>query len=519
MKRALVCALIGTVALAIVSSASAARYLVVLKNGNETVGLKAVKKAGGNIVKVNKVGIATVTSDDASFAGVLRASGDVEAVGRDAAWKVQGPSFLEAVSQVPGPEMATGCAQQFNPPGGVGVGPDPLSVCQWDMRIMNASPTGSYAVNRGRGATVAILDTGVDYTHPDIAPNFDLAKSCSFIYAGNPAADPRDIETKGSCETKTAVQDYAGHGAHVAGIVAAPINGIGVAGVAPEATLVSLKVCTTVGFCFTEPVVDGLIYAGDMGFDVANMSFFADPWLFNCKNDAEQRAIVMAISRAARYATQRGVVLVASAGNEATDNDHPETDVISPDFPPGTEIEREVGNQCVVLPNELPDVATISAIGPQKLISFYSSYSNSKVDVTAPGGDSRQAPNPYGRVLSVWSSFAPPLSTPLRRFVEDCQTVGGAPVCAFYGWIQGTSMAAPHASGTAALIRAAHPGLAPMAVIAAMQNTAMPMACSAAAEAQLDPDGRCTGNQNPDAPGQTNFYGNGLVDALAAALK
>jgi subtilisin family serine protease len=198
--------------------------------------------------------------------------------------------------------MATGCAQQYEPPGGVGAGPDPLSVCQWDMRIMNASPTGSYAVNRGQGATVAILDTGVDYTHPDIAPNFDLARSCWFIYAGNPAADPRDLETPGSCATKTAVQDYFGQGAHVAGIVAAPINGIGVAGVAPEATVASLKVCTTVGYCFTQPVADALIYAGDQGFDVANMSFFADPWLFNCKNDADQRAIVKAISRAAQYA-------------------------------------------------------------------------------------------------------------------------------------------------------------------------------------------------------------------------
>jgi subtilisin family serine protease len=504
-RRALVLLLVAAVALALAGTASASRYIVVLKQGGEKAGTKAVERAGGRVVSVNKVGVASVSSNDVSFAADLRASGAVEEVGLEGAWGLGRPNSVLGPAQVPGGEMATGCAQQFAPPGGIGVGPDPLSVCQWDMRMINASPTGSYGTNRGRGASVAILDTGVDYTHPDIAPNFDLARSCSFIYPGNPAADPRDIETTGrACLTKTAVQDYFGHGAHVAGIVAAPINGLGVAGVAPEATLASLKVCTTVGFCFTQPVTDALIYAGDMGFDVANLSLFADPFLYNCKNDADQRAVVKSISRAARYATQRGVVVVASAGNEADDLDHPDVDEISPDFPPGSAITRSVGNQCVVLPAELPNVATISAIGPERLLAFYSSFGASKVDVTAPGGASDQAPNPYGRVLNVWSAFAPPLSTANRRFVEDCQTVGGAPVCGLYGWIQGTSMAAPHAAGVAALIRADDPGKPPMAVIAAMQNSAMPLGCP--------PDPRCSGGI-----GHTSFYGSGLVDALAAS--
>jgi lantibiotic leader peptide-processing serine protease len=504
--RALVLVLAAALALVLAGTAGAGRYTVVLKSGSQAAGVRAIKAAGGEVVAINKVGVATVTAEG-GFARALRASGAVEEVGHETAWRISGPSFLDVISQVPGPEMASGCAQQYQPPGGTGAGPDPLSVCQWDMRVMNASPTGSYAANRGGGASVAILDTGVDYTHPDIAPNFDLARSCSFIHPGNPAADPRDLETPGSCATKTAVQDYFGHGAHVAGIVAAPINGIGVAGVAPEATIASLKVCTTVGFCFTQPVADALIYAGDHGFDVANLSLFADPFLFNCRNEADQRAIVKTISRAAQYATQRGVVIVASAGNEAQDLNHPGIDVISPDFPPGSEEERDVGNQCVVLPAELPNVATISAIGPQKELAFYSSFGGSAVDVTAPGGASDQAPNPYGRVLNVWSAFAPPLSTANRRFVEDCQTIGGAPVCGFYGWIQGTSMAAPHAAGTAALIRAAHPGLAPLAVIARMQNTALPMYCP-------EDDERCVGS----GP-QTNFYGSGLVDALAAGTR
>ena len=75
-------------------------------------------------------------------------------------------------------------------------------------------------------------------------------------------------------------------------------------------------------------------------------------------------------------------------------------------------------------------------------------------------------------------------------------------------------MAAPHASGVAALIRRNHPGLPAMAVIAMLQSTAQPMACTPAAEAYTGRD--CTGNTNPASSGQTNFYGNGLVDALLA---
>jgi lantibiotic leader peptide-processing serine protease len=148
---------------------------------------------------------------------------------------------------------------------------------------------------------------------------------------------------------------------------------------------VALKAGTEQGFFFTSSVADSLIYAGDHHLDAVNMSFFADPWLFNCRNDADQRAIIQAISSTARYAQQRGVVLVAAAGNDGIDLNHPPSDEISPDFPAGAAVTRDVTHGCVVMPTEIPGVVVVSATVAQNLLSWYSTYGN-VVDVAAPGG-------------------------------------------------------------------------------------------------------------------------------------
>ena len=244
------------------------------------------------------------------------------------------------------------------------------------MRAIGATPAGSYAVNRGAGARVGDIDTGIDLTNSDIMPNVDVAASCVFLYADTPTADPAEQVTRGDCSNKAALQDLAGHGTHTAGTIAAPINGIGIAGVAPEATVVVLKAGTAQGYFFTQSVVDALRYAGDQHLDVVNMSFFADPWLFNCRNDKEQKAIIQPISAAARYAEQRGVVLVAAAGNDGIDLNHPTADEISPDYPPGAAVTRPVNNNCVVLPTEIPGVVVVTATGAENLLAWYSTYGN-----------------------------------------------------------------------------------------------------------------------------------------------
>jgi len=380
------------------------------------------------------------------------------------------------------------------------------------MRAIGATPDGSYATNRGRGVRVGDIDTGIDLTNTDIMPNVDLATSCVFLYSDTPTADPAEQVTRGDCSNKQALQDFAGHGTHTAGTIAAPINGIGVSGVAPEATVVVLKAGTAAGFFFTQSVVDALRYAGDQHLDVVNMSFFADPWLFNCRNDKEQKAIIEAISAAARYAQQRGVVLVAAAGNDGIDLNHPVTDEISPDFPPDAAITRPVNNSCVVLPTEIPGVVVVTATGAQNLLAWYSTYGN-VTDVTAPGGSRFQTPtfdSTRGRVLSTYSSTASDLAleASLGRLVQDAN--GN-----YYAWLNGTSMAAPHAAGVAALIRAAHPDMPPAAVVAALRRGATSQPCPAALDPGVEffgaPVQVCQGG-----PGSNNFYGAGLVNAVAA---
>jgi lantibiotic leader peptide-processing serine protease len=381
---------------------------------------------------------------------------------------------------------------------------DQLARCQWDMGVINA--TGARAVAKGRGVKVGVIDGGLDFTHPDLAGAIDVARSCSFIFSSTPTADPAEV-ANGNCSNKSAVQDLQGHGTHVATTIAGRINGIGIAGVAPEATVVGLKACTIEGFCFADSVAAALRYAGNQGLDVVNLSLFADPYLYFCANDAGQRAVLHDLQQAARYAQQRGVVVVASAGNEADDLGHPTTDEISPDWPPDTAEERRVRNNCRVTPAELPGVVTVSATG----VNTLASYSNigSPVDVTAPGGDAPQtSPSVFGRgrILAGWSSTdATGLWEALAAANRAVVSGGGR-----YVWISGTSMSSPHAAGVAALIRGQHPGMPQGAVAALLRSSATPMACPATWPA--DDERQCTGGA-----GQTSFFGAGMVNALAAA--
>ena len=386
---------------------------------------------------------------------------------------------------------------------GAPTGPEPLSPCQWDMATINAG--AAWAKSTGAGVKVGVIDSGIDFTHPDLAGSIDVGRSCSFIYTSTPTADPSEI-ANGDCADKAAVQDLQGHGTHVATTIAGRRNGIGIAGVAPDATIVGLKACTIVGYCFADSVAAALRYAGDQRLDVVNLSLFADPYLYYCANEAGQRAMLLDLQSAARYAQQRGVVIVAAAGNEASDLGHPVEDDISPDWPPDAAILRTVRNNCRVAPAELPGVVTVSASGVSTLAS-YSTIGN-PIDVTAPGGDFGQTPATTfgrGRILAGWSSTDQTGSWEALVVANRAVVSGGGR----YVWISGTSMASPHVAGVAALIRSKYPKKSPAAVAALIRSSATSLACPVGWP--VDDPRRCQGGI-----GNNSFFGAGMVNAKTA---
>ena len=208
--------------------------------------------------------------------------------------------------------------------------------------MIDATPSGSYRVNQGRrGVMVGIMDTGIDGSHPDIKPNFNARLSRNFTTDIPLIDDPCEDEPDQSCNDPADV-DENGHGTHVAGLVAAALNGLGT-GRRAQGHPGQHQGWAGLRPFFLQATVDAMVYAGLVGIDVINMSFFTDPWLFNCldnpadspEEQLEQQTIRVATQRAINFARGHGVTPVAALGNEHTDLGNPTLDEISPDFHPG----------------------------------------------------------------------------------------------------------------------------------------------------------------------------------------
>ncbi len=465
------------------------------------------------------------------------------------------PSVAPPGGTAPGARAAGGAGSVDLGTAAVGVpaarvaapGAEPLADRQWNMAMIGATGDQAHRQATGAGVDVGIIDTGIDPRHPDIAPNYDALRSRNFT------TDRPELD--GPCEVPSCVDppnvDGRGHGTHVAGVVAAARNGVGMAGVAPDARLVSLRAGQDSGYFFLYETVDALTAAGDLGLDVVNMSFYTDPWLYNCTSRgeylsgavtddelAQQRLTRELVTAALEYAHQRGVTLIAASGNEHTDLVAAErVDQFTPG-PGGAPRTRTLRKSCINLPSEGPHVVSVGAVGPSGAKADYSNWGYPSVVLVAPGGWSRDrggAPagrSPRNLVLSAYpqdaaiaQGLASPTGAPVgANTVRSCDASGAT--CGLYTYLQGTSMAAPHVVGVAALIVQRHGAgtpltgysLAPDDVAALLARTAADHPCPAGGAEDYTDEGRpaswnarCVGG-----PQVNELYGEGIVDAAAA---
>jgi len=518
--------LAGQLAVAPVALAGTTETYVVLY-GQQAVPANAqttIERAGGSIIaSYGDIGVVIARSSDASFRTRLASDSRVEGVSATTRFATR----LDPTEA----DSHDGGGSPGDLPNAPAADADTLSPLQWDMRQIH-TPEAQAITGGSPTVLVGDIDTGIDFTHPDLVQNIDVANSANCV-SGAPVPG-------------LAAQDDNGHGTHTAGTIAAASNGIGIVGVAPNVKIAGIKAGDADGFFFPEAVICSFMWAATHHVDVTNNSYFADPFLFNCRNDPVQRALWKAEQRAIRYALQNGVTVVAAEGNESEDLSHPSMDVTSPDFPPGSAVEREVTNACVVVPVEVSGVIGVSATGsflqgtsagayPDNLKSFYSSFGINTTDVTAPGGDSQFGTPPFvgtaGRVLSTWPAALQANCLASRRVSDP-----GAPG-ALWCYQQGTSMASPHAAGVAALIISRYGDLKspqngkmrPSQVEAYMQQTADPQACPetlpATGVSGFSYVDIGTGTQSgtfvpcQGGPGHNSWYGNGQVDALNAVTK
>jgi subtilisin family serine protease len=438
------------------------------QNANKTDAvLEAVKAAGGVAVQEwPEIGVVIVQSERASFrADVLKyGNSSVESVGATRTIPVaEGTPDGIATPWQQAPQMRSKQLAKADLTYGDatfdGVILDPREAEQWNLAQVKAD-AAHQLTDGSRNVLVGVLDSGIDPNHPDLKANIDVANSVNCTNAGRPDTSPTGWNPTTSS-----------HGTHVAGIIGAARNGVGIVGVAPNVRMASVKVVNDAGSIYPEYAICGFMWAGMKGMDVTNNSYYIDPVQFWCDDQPDQLAVRVAVERAVNWSTDQGVVHAAAAGNSSYDLANKTTDNVSPNDATG--IARQINNGCKDMPTELDGVVTVASTDQEGKLSNFSNRGLNVIDVAAPGS----------RILS---------TLPNNK----------------YGLLSGTSMASPHVAGVLALMKSEHPGWKPKQLISQLHKQADDHICMLSAS----PKGsECVGTL-----GNNSYYGDGIVNALAA---
>ena len=356
-------------------------------------------------------------------------------------------NYSLTLSEPPSHDESDGDAEEFTPDR------EPFADLQWDKQVTDTAAANE--LSTGENATVAVIDTGIDYDHPGLEPNIDGDAGRLFregeVYDGfdRPVARPVDpLEPNEGVETEEGVHvadDRQYHGSHVAGIAAAPANDVGIVGTAPDADLVSLRVFywreatpaeadedddLEVGEAILATTVFDVLaaieYAGAIGADAANLSLGSPEPLLPQENASGIRA---AEEQVIQWAKRNGTVVVAAAGNAAAN--------------------LQQGGR-FTLPNSTAGALSVSSTAPDDTLAEYSNYGTNDIDVGAPGGGIEGTddwPVPTSLILS---TVPPEWPLESELFPE-----------AGYEYLAGTSMAAPQVAGLVALVRDLEPDANP----------------------------------------------------------
>src|SRR5450830_1738009 len=388
--------MVGLLAGAAVAAAAPRSYLIVARGqGQGSADLEnAVAYAGGTITaKIPEIGVVVASSENPDFLTLVVKDARVQEAAEDieVQW-INNEQYVEAAES----DLQV-----------TGVNSEPYWGYQWNIRQIHADQTAAngdmgWGVTRAR---VAVLDAGM-WNHPDINSNINWSLSTSFVPGEGV------VPTVGGFN----------HGTHVAGIIAAAINGKGIQGVAPLAEIVAIKVLRQSGSGSFSWLIEGLMYASSIQADVANMSLGATFDRINAGGGGSG-PLIAALNRAITYATASGVLCVSAAGNDGVN----------------------LNSRLWSIPAQSGNGIAVAATGPYDWPASYTNYGQSVVNVAAPGGDF--ANYPYDMVISPGSATG-------------------------YYFAAGTSMAAPHVSGVAALIVGKYGKMKPAKLETIIQQTA-----------------------------------------------